>query len=412
MRPWLRDGSILGAAQIAASGIALCTLLLVARGLGEGRFGTFAAVLGLAQAASLVIGMGTETFLLRELSRADVGEPERAELLQSVLALVARATPVAAAVGLLAALAVTRRVELAAGWAVLLVYVGGLGLCSAAEARLRAARRVAAVATSLVTEKTVALGSVLLVVAVAGAGVLGVALALLPGMLVRLVVDCVALHRRGWLPAGLALRVPARSIVRRSAPIALNGLTTVGIPRLDTTLVAAATAGGAGYFALGGSLVGAALVVPSTLSQAMYPHLARGGLRGRRAVALYAVSGLAGAALLVAATPSILALAFPAAEGEATGAVRRMLAAIPIAFVANGLLPLVYARRLEHGTPVPLAAATLLGSVAVVAGAALGGVEGAALGFLLRPLLILAVLAAVLGAPRRHAARREAASAT
>lgn len=412
MRAWLRDGSVLGTAQIAASGIALGTLLLVARSLGEGRFGTFAAVLGLAQAASLVIGMGMETFLLRELSRGDIGEGERAELLQSVLGLVARATPVAATVGLLAALTVTGDAEVAVGWAVLLVYVGGLSLCSAAEARLRAARRVVAVATSLVMEKTVALGSVLVVVAVAGAGVLGVALALLPGLLVRFVVDCVALHRRGWLPPGLALRVPARSIVRRSAPIALNGLTTVGIPRLDTTLVAAATASGAGYFALGGSLVGAALVVPSTMSQAMYPHLARGALRRRRAVALYAVSGLAGAALLVAATPSILAIAFPAAAGGATGSVQRMLAAIPLAYVANGLLPLVYARRLEHSTPVPLAAATLLGSVAVVVGAALGGVEGAALGFLLRPLLILAVLLAVLGAPRRQPTRREAASLT
>src|SRR5262249_34044636 len=174
MRAWLGDSSTLLLFQVAATGLATLTFLLIARALGTASFGAFAGVLGLAQAASLFLDAGLGTFLLRELT-SGASQVSPSELLYSALRLELRLIGVAVPVVATATLAVTQSGELAAVAALLIAYVGGLTLATSIEALFRSRRNVKRVGVASMIEKTTALSIVATAAATKSGGIVLIA---------------------------------------------------------------------------------------------------------------------------------------------------------------------------------------------------------------------------------------------
>jgi O-antigen/teichoic acid export membrane protein len=389
VRPWLRDSGSLMGFQLVATAVGMVTFLLIAHSLGRHDFGSFAAVLAIAQAASLFLDAGLGTFLLREVSQEHpVGRRLDADLIPTVLLieirLIAATLPCVSVAGFL----LTGKTSLALLAAMLIGYVGLLALAVSIESYYRAHRRVERVGAASLVEKFGALIAMVIIVGTGHHGVLLVGAALVFSASARLVFDIstlpsdLALRRREPFSLGADLQ-----LLRRASPFVATSVVLVMIPRLAVTAVAVVSATAAAYFALGDRLISSVVVYCASLSETLYPHLARGTLNARRVFAIQFGAGAVGCAVIAVVARPVLAIAFGSADSVAVNTVRIMALSIPFTFLANGYLVQAYSRGLESRTPVFSLAATVIGMGAIVVGAVVWGSTGAAVGYVLRQIL-------------------------
>jgi O-antigen/teichoic acid export membrane protein len=400
MRAWLGDSSTLMLFQVAATGMATVTFLLIARSLGTSKFGAFAGVLGLAQAASLFLDAGLGTFLLREFT-SETGRASPGKLLRAALRLEVRMIGAAIPVVALVTLAVTQRGELAAAAGLLVAYVGGLTLCTSIEALYRSRRYVRRVGFALTIDKVTALAIIGAAAATGSGGIVLVAGALFASAMARLTFDYLHLRRTETTDADTGHVVRPTSLLRRSLPFAATAFVLADIPRLDVTIVAAVSVQAAAYFAVGDRLVLGPLTFSAVFSQALFPHIARGTISSSRALAVQFGVGLLGMLGVILLTGPLVGIGFHNPPPEAITTVRIMSAAIPLSFLSSGLLVRAYTYKLESTIWLSTLIASALGSTAVLIGVIIDPLRGTAIGYVSRQAFICAALTIVIVRARR-----------
>jgi O-antigen/teichoic acid export membrane protein len=170
------------------------------------------------------------------------------------------------------------------------------------------------------------------------------------------------------------------------------------VPRLDSFILLSISATSAGYFAMGERVLGPALLVPVALSISLYPFLSRetGGRRGSRPLSvLLAALGLVLAVIGILLSPTLVPLLFGDQYEKAVGVVQITLLVLPFVFASNPLLAHLYVDGREHLVVRVTVIVSLFGTVLIVAGQLLGGPQLAAVGLVLRQVLILAVLVGI-----------------
>lgn len=398
VRPWLRDSGSLMGFQLVATAVGTVTFLLIARSLGRHDFGAFAATLAIAQAASLFLDAGLGTFLLREFSRTQRAQHRLdTHLIATVLwievRIIAVALPCVALVGFL--LTATMNVALLAG--ILIGYVGLLALATSIESYYRAERRIERVGTASLVEKFSALIGMTTVVAAGRHGILLVGAVLLCSAAARLVFDVLTLPNEVTLRRGGPSSIgDDLQLLRQTSPFIATSVVLVVIPRLAVTAVAIVSATAAAYFAIGERLVNSIVVYCASLSETLYPHIAKGALRVRRALAIQFGAGVAGCAVIAILARPFLNIAFGSAEPVSVSTVRIMALSIPFTFLASGFLVQAYSRGLEKRTSIYSLAATVIGMVAILVGVVTWGSTGAAVGYVLRQMLFCGSLGLLL----------------
>jgi O-antigen/teichoic acid export membrane protein len=400
MRAWLGDSSTLLLFQVAATGMATVTFLLIARSLGTSKFGAFAGVLGLAQATSLFLDAGLGTFLLREFT-SGTGRASPGGLLRSALRLEVRMIGAAITLFALVTLAVTQKGQLAAAAGLLVAYVGALTLCISIEALYRSRRYVRRVGVALTIDKVTALAIIGVAAASGSTGIVLVAGALFSSAMARLTFDYVFLRRTVKGDADSAPVVRPTALLRRSLPFAATAFVIADIPRLDVTIVAAVSVQAAAYFAVGDRLVLGPLTFSAVFSQALFPHIGRGTISASRALAVQFGVGLLGMLGVILVTGPLAGIAFHHPPAEAITTVRIMSAAIPFSFLASGLLVRAYTYKLESTIWISTLIASALGLAAVLIGVAIDPLRGVAIGYVSRSAFICAALAIVIARAQR-----------
>ncbi len=390
IRPWLTDSGSLLTFQVVATVAGTFTFLLIARSLGVRDFGAFAAILGIAQAASLFLDAGLGAFLLRELSQtlgeqSDVGGHLVPVALLIELRMIAAFVPLIAVVSYF----VSGKAELALLSIVLVVYVGLLALATSIETRFRAQRQIGRVGIASLVEKLSALTLMVIVLVADTGGILLVGVVLLSSAAVRLGVDVCVLSS----PASLRRTTPSSMredarLLKRASPFVATSVIFVLIPRLAVVAVAIVSTTAAAYFAVGERLVNAAVVYSASLSETLYPHISNGALHVRRALAIQFGVGAIGSVLIVLLARPFLQIAFGTADPVSVRTVRIMALSIPFTFLAGGFIVQAYSLGLEVRTSVFSLVATLIGMLAIVVGATRWGAAGAAAGFVVRQVLV------------------------
>jgi O-antigen/teichoic acid export membrane protein len=403
-KDWAADSSFLLLSQVLTVVLTSVVAIVIARGLDPAEWGTFSAFLSLGLAVGIFVDFGMGTWLLRELSKLWADEemdPDEARERASWLS--THAVIVSGAIG---ALSVCFAVvfTLARGHASLTLIAAGLltygallGAANGLEAYLRSRRKLRLLVTFTVTEKAL-LVSLVVLVELAGLGINWIALAYVVAGTVRLSLVSFTVFAGDHLSFVRPRWVSIREIAGGSFPFALNTASLNIIPRLDSFVLLTLSATSAGYFATGERALGPALLVPVALSVTLYPFLSRES-DGERSVrifaALFATIGLAlavGGALLA---PSVVPWIFGEQYRSSVVVVQTMLFVLPFVYASNALLPHLYLEGREFILLKVTIGASLLGTVAMVAGQLLAGPELAAAGWLLRQVVILAGLIAL-----------------
>ena len=400
-RDWAADSSFLLLSNVLTVMLTSVLAIVIARGLDPADWGTFSAFLGVGLAVSIVVNFGLGTWLLRELSKlwADA-EMSPAEARARASWLSTHAFVVSAAIGT-AAVCAAVAYTLAGGRASLTVITGGLltygallGMANGLDAYLRSCRRIRLLVAFTVTEKAL-LVALVVVVVLTGLGISWIAVAYVIAGTVRLALVAFAVFTGDHL-SFVRLRWDAvREVASGSFPFALNTASLNVIPRLDSFVLLTISATSAGYFATGERVLGPALLVPVALSTTLYPFLSREA-HGERSVRAFAAL-LATAGLTLAVTGALLApVLVPWIFGEqyrsSIAVVQVMLFVLPFIYASNPLLAHLYIGGHERVVLSVTIAASLLGTIGIVAGQLLSGPALAATGLVLRQVVILATL--------------------
>jgi len=414
-KDWAADSSFLLLSQVLTVILTSVIAIVIARGLNPAEWGTFSAFLSLGLAVSIIVNFGMGTWLLRELSKlwADESLPDaearaRASWL-STHALVISST--IGAVSVCFAIVYT----LASGHASLtvvaasmLAYGALLGSATALDAYLRSRRRIRLLVAFTVTEKALL---VVLVVAgeIAGFGVPAIAIAYLIAGTVRLAIVAFAVFASDHLTFVRPSREALREVTLGSLPFALNTASLNIIPRLDSFVLLTISATSAGYFATGERALGPALLVPVALTTTLFPFLSRetSSTRSVRTfAALLASVGLALAVVGALLAPVLIPWIFGQQYRDSIHVVQVMLFVLPFIYASNALLTHLYLEGREHTVLRVTIAASLLGTVAIVAGQLISGPAVAATGLVLRQATIFAALVMLeIGVARASAAQ-------
>ena len=283
---------------------------------------------------------------------------------------------------------------LAAAVIALVAYGGLISASTVPEAFFRSQRNLRRIVAATLVEKGLLLALVAGVVA-AGSGVVGIALAYVVAGVARLafnVANAVFRDRLRLAASGLA---GMWTIFRRSLSFGANRAFLNVVPRADAFLLAIISPVAAGFFALGDRVVGPALIIPVVASRALYPFLGReeNDTSGLKVVLLFASGGVVVAVIGVLAAPFVVPLMFGSAYHAAVHIVQLMILVVPFVFVSNPLLVHLYsARREGRGLAIALAVVALAGTIVIVSGQVLIGTTAAAVGYVLRQALFVAVL--------------------
>jgi O-antigen/teichoic acid export membrane protein len=407
---WAKDSALLLVSQglsVVATSVAA---ILIARRLEPADWGVFAAFLGLSFALAIFVEFGLATWLLRELSRLFAENDEAAEhramtQVRAAIAFAAAMTGALVVAGTIVGAVVTRDAAVVLALSSLLLYGGLFASANVFEAYLRARRRLRRVVAASIVEKYV-LVVLIVAVGVAGWGVWSIGLSYVAAGLIR--VALLGSRVLGGTRLARPRFADVRMTLRQSAPFALaSGALTV-VPRLDALVLLALSATAAGYFALAERILGPAVIVATIGATALYPFLAR---RAHRPAAIWGLAtgfAICGAVLAAAgfvAAPWLVPAVFGEQYESAVTAVRLLLLSLPFVYAANPLLAYGFTSGRERTVVRATMGATLIGTGAIVAGQAIAGVSGAAGGFLIRQVLVLAAFAAIAAAATRRDAR-------
>jgi O-antigen/teichoic acid export membrane protein len=411
-RDWAADSSFLLLSQVLTVTLTSVVAIVIARGLDPAEWGTFSAFLSLGLAVSIFVDFGMGTWLLRELSKLWANEEidpaearARASWLSTHAVLVSGAIGAASVCFAVVFTLVRGHASLTLIAAGLLAYGALLGAANGLEAYLRSRRKLRLLVAFTLTEKAL-LVALVVVVELAGLGVSWIALAYVIAGTVRLSLVSFTVFAGGHLSFVRPRWASLREIAAGSFPFALNTASLNIIPRLDSFVLLTLSATSAGYFATGERALGPALLVPVALSATLYPFLSREA-RGERSVrlfaALFATVGLALAVVGALLTPVLVPWIFGEQYRSSIIVVQIMLFVLPFCYASNALLPYLYLQGREFILLRVTIFASLLGTVAMVAGQLLRGPALAATGFVLRQVVILVALVLLeIGVARSH----------
>lgn len=369
--------------------------VIVARYLGPSDYGVFAGFLGLSQVVTLVF-LGVPVWLLRELSAAIADEDGHDAQLASQrvstgLAIVAAATIGLTIATLAFAYALGSDVRLTLTVAALMAYVGLLGCSNVIEVVFRAHRRLSLVFRATMLEKA-GLLAMIAAATVLGLGLIAIAAAYVIAAVSRIALDLYCVRAGNMTQLGPASRAHAMDVIRSSIPFSLGTTIPSGIVRLDVFLMGLFSSTLAGFYAVADRFLSVLYIVPVAASNTLYPHLAHDDdrVRATRQIALLvaAMGGvLGGIGFLLA--DDLVTLLFGPRFADASSALRIMLVGAPVMFAVTVLTVGLFAGGHERGVSVVMVIGALLGSVLVVIGQALEGLEGAAAGYVCRYILML-----------------------
>jgi O-antigen/teichoic acid export membrane protein len=388
----LRDTLLLGFSDGLSRGAMFFVLLLAARQLGPADYGQLSAVLATTMALG-ALDLGVATWLLREL----VADPTIAK--RSIQDAIGTSLAVAAVVVLasvvlsLAAFSSAGLVFTALGAS---AYATALTVGNVLYATDRSRRRYKPLIIGSMMEK-----AALVAIAIPAALTRSLPLfgaAYFAGAVVRIgFVSWVYRSFRPWHSLVTLRPLVAVGTLRRSLPFGLNSMLVSTIGRLDmliVTILAGAVA--TGFFSLGDKLVSLGISMASVLSLAVMPIFGRGRREDAQfaeRVALTAlVAGWAGVAAISIWGWPVIEAAFGPSYAAAKGAVLVMLWAIPLVYATAILTPAAYLLNGESQLLRRSAVASAIGLVAVVVGSVLFGVEGAAVGFVVRQVVLFGVI--------------------
>jgi O-antigen/teichoic acid export membrane protein len=398
--------------QVTATIATSVLAILIARSLGPHDWGIFSGFLGLSLALAVFAEFGLSAWVLRELSHLAMGaDPDCDEAKRKAGQLVSGGFLLTSLLGAVfivgtaaAAIALALNFELSVAVVSLVAYSAVRSGSTSLEAFFRSRRKLHRVVAALLIEKGVLLILIALLL-LGGAGLIGVALAYPIAGLIRLLVNALNILARKELTFSRTRLADLRHVARGSMPFALNRASLNVVPRLDAFALAALSPIAAGYFALGNRILGPALILPMVVSTTLYPFLAResrNSTAGWAIVGVLSTVGVALAGIGVLVTPFLVPLLFGSEYRDAVPVVQVMLFAMPFVFGANPLLAHVYSSRREgRALAVGLAAASVVGTGAILAGQLLSGPIAAASGYLFRQALFAGtlVVAARLPAP-------------
>jgi O-antigen/teichoic acid export membrane protein len=401
-RKWAGDTGVLLFSQAQVTIVTTLLAVVLARSLGPSDWGIFSTFLSLTQGASIFVDIGLNNYLLREVSRVwarDEASPrERALEAARIMRL---CLPVNLSFGSLlvlafgaAALVLGLSLTLSLLLAALMAYVVLIGLAAGLETTLRAQRRTGLILVGVLLDKVVLLAGVA-VTLVTDLGFGGLAVShVLAGL-----AHVAFAYSFTLLPLPRPKMRPPLSeslrMVRLSFPFAINMAALNVIPRFDLTIVAAFSTVAASYYAIGERVIFAIIIVPTVAGMALYPFLAREESAARSAIRAASIMALAGAlfaAVGAAVAPILLPALFGPDYDKSIEITRIMLIALPFMFASNALIPGLYSSGRERRLFGVTAPAALIGSVGVLVGQLLFGVEGAAIAFVGRQVLFAGAL--------------------
>jgi O-antigen/teichoic acid export membrane protein len=404
-REWAADSGVLLLSQFAAMVATSVLAILIARSLSPHDWGIFSGFLALSLALAVFAEFGLSAWVLRELSDlAATDDVDSDETKRRASRLVGGGFLFTSSLGAVfvvgaavctAALALDARLSVAV--VSLVAYSAVRSGSTSLEAFFRSRRKLRRVVAALLTEKAVLLLLVTLLV-LAGAGLVGIAIAYPIAGFARLLVNGANIVVRGELVFSQTRLADARHVVGGSLAFAVNRASLNVVPRLDTFLLVVLSPTAAGYFALGNRILGPALILPVVMSTTLYPFLAResrDSTAGWTVVVLLTAGGVVLAGIGVVAAPLLVPLLFGVEYLDAVPVVQVMLVAIPLVFATNPLLANVYTSRREgRGLTLALAATSFAGTGMIVAGQLLTGPLAAAGGFVVRHVLFMGTLVA------------------
>jgi O-antigen/teichoic acid export membrane protein len=397
---WARDSALMLLSQGLTVVAASLSAVLVARRLAPGDWGIFSAFLGLSFALGVFVEFGLATWLLRELSRlfgerGDAGRLPAQRLVGVAIAYTVTLTVLLAASGIIVGTLAGEPLSLALTLSALLCYGGLFATANVLEPYLRAQRRLRRIVTASILEKYV-LVLLVIVVVVMDAGLWAIGIAYVSAGLLRACLLGRSVFGRDLPP--LPKWADISAILKKSLPFALTSGALNVVPKLDTIALLALSATAAGYFALADRILGPAVVAAVVAATTLYPFLAR-RVHGRRAIWALAL-GFGGIGAIIAAAgivaaPSLVPLIFGRKYDGAVTAVRLMLLALPLVYAANPLQAYGFSYGRERAVVFATISVTFVGTGAILAGQALEGVSGAAVGFLVRQALMFSAIVAI-----------------
>jgi O-antigen/teichoic acid export membrane protein len=417
-RKWAGDTGLLLISQAQVTIVTTLLAVVLARSLGPADWGIFSTFLSLSQGAALLVDVGLNNYLLREVSRiwARDEEAPRRELAIESAGVMRLCLPVNFCFGSLLVLAfgagaliLGLSLILSVLLAALMAYVVLIALAAGLETTLRAQRRTGLILAGVLLDKLVLLGGVG-VTLYADLGFAGLAASHVLAGLCHVAFS----YSFTLLPLPRpSERPPLReslTMVKLSFPFAFNMAALNVIPRFDLTIIAAFSTVAASYYAIGERVVFAVIIVPTVAGMALYPFLAReksAASSAVRAGAIMALGGAAFAAVGAALAPIVLPALFGSEYDESIVVTQIMLIALPFMFASNAMIPGLYTSGRERRLFGVTAPAALLGTAGVLVGQLLFGVVGAAIAFVARQVLYAGALL-VLSTSRRLAGEQGA----
>lgn len=377
-----------------ATSASLLTYLLAARGLGPTMFGSLSGAIGIAVVVAGMADFGVNGWATRALARSPSSTESFAQTLTAKLTLAI----VLALLWVVISFAILRSSSLKLPVALLAGYLLSLVIAGTLTVPFRASENMTVVSVVGAVEKAVALGVSLAMQAHGGYRPEILPVALVAGGIAS--VLCAAF----FIPRHLVVLVAPsiRSIInlwRLSYSFGLVGA-SAQILRVDVAIVGAVSGSyAAGVYAAPSRLTTFLAVIPASFSAAVFPRLVRssGGQTSRRPE-LISAGGMIIVMVLVLGSFAVAApLVVPIVLGDAylssVGVLRIFLVVILVNAANQPLLAYLQAEGYEHYAGRAVAAAVVVGLLAIAAGARIGGAAGAAVGTLLLQLLQLLLFA-------------------
>ena len=400
-----RGSAIKLGAELLGRLLALATTLLVARVLGVSDFGLFAVLSGIAVLVAELSDLGLQGIAVQSLVS---GALPLSALVRAKARLTAGLLAIAAVAALPHALSWSAALvpaawraswEGALGHAPLLfplvVYSATSNWTELLGIALRVRGRRGLEAATIVTFRAV--GLVLVAAALwSGTGLRGLVWALALSALPPLALAVVFLRLHTSEPAAPGIEIGVGRTLKRSAPLAVNGVLAILSLRIELlTLALLRGSREAGLFAAALKVIELMNVLPAAIAAGAMPALTREAASGedpvrRRTASTVALLAAPAAAGLVLVAPGVVALL---GEGyDAAAAPLRILAPALLALFMNTVLlhALIAAGRARRVPVLTVARVAAAAAFAVVLIPRLGA-AGAAAGFLLAELLLLAL---------------------
>jgi len=386
---------------LAAQGASIVFYLLLARGLAPAVYGDSMAGVAAALFVAGTLNFGSNSHLVREITRGVLGSED---LASRIIGRVGYSVVAGALVGVFGIVVSGQNWLFGLGLALLTVSYHGAQLFLVAPLAMR---RLVLAGLVQLADKTIALvlaalmfsldmvNGVLLPYMIAAGNFVSILTVL---VMVFPLARSKGLGRRfNWSPSLIGLKLGLINPWRGSASIGVSSV-AFSMQQLDVSIIRTiAGAAPAGEYAAVSRWNQPASLVASSLGQAILPKLSSAGsVRGALWVVMrlwpvnLAVIGCASVGFYYA--DPLVDVALGAAYSQSSGALKILMAIIPLSFFSNQLFTLLVSQRLDRLCAKYVVAAMIIGLASQPILALSYGSTGAAIGFGLGQVLLLICL--------------------